>query len=164
MDAPFYLGAKHAIIVRNMSMRTKTTLFLFTCLCIYFLLPLEVFSQKKEEPVPPPESKKLTLVQAGMYEGIKENRPNNEAIVFSISLGRLYCFTEFDPVPEKTIIYHKWFRRDKLSTKVRLSAKPPRWSTFSRIRLREADKGPWRVEITDQEGHVFQTLRFSITD
>ncbi len=164
MGAPFYLGAKNAMIVEQMSMRTKTTLLLLTFLCIYFSLPSEIFSQKKEESVSPPESKKLTLVQAGMCEGIKDNGPNNEAIVFSITLGRVYCFTEFDPVPEKTIIYHKWFRRDKLSTKARLSVKPPRWSTFSRIRLREADKGPWRVEITDQKGHVFKTLRFSITD
>jgi hypothetical protein len=30
--------------------------------------------------------------------------------------------------------------------------------------LRETDKGPWRVEISDQNGRVFSTLRFSITD
>ena len=30
--------------------------------------------------------------------------------------------------------------------------------------LREADRGTWRVEITDKEGNIFKILRFSITD
>jgi len=38
------------------------------------------------------------------------------------------------------------------------------WSTYSQIQLRETDKGPWRVEISDQNGKVFDVLRFSITD
>ncbi|MBW1746394.1 MAG: DUF2914 domain-containing protein, partial [Deltaproteobacteria bacterium] len=35
---------------------------------------------------------------------------------------------------------------------------------FSSIQFREADKGLWRVEITDPEGNIFHVLRFSITD
>jgi hypothetical protein len=45
-----------------------------------------------------------------------------------------------------------------------LTLKPPRWSTFSSIQLREADKGPWRVEIVDEKDRLHKTLRFSITD
>jgi hypothetical protein len=51
-----------------------------------------------------------------------------------------------------------------LSTQVRLRLHPPNWATFSTIQLREADKGPWRVEVTDQDGRIFTILRFSITD
>jgi hypothetical protein len=32
------------------------------------------------------------------------------------------------------------------------------------MHLRKNDKGPWRVEITDEQGNIFQILRFSITD
>jgi hypothetical protein len=46
----------------------------------------------------------------------------------------------------------------------RLILKPPRWASVSSIKLREADKGPWRVEIRDAEGRLLATLRFSITD
>jgi hypothetical protein len=53
---------------------------------------------------------------------------------------------------------------DKLSTKKKLVLKPPRWSTFSSIQLREADKGPWRVEITDDDENILRILRFSIVD
>jgi hypothetical protein len=80
------------------------------------------------------------------------------------SLERVSCFTSFDPVPEKTFVHHNWYYKDKLSTRIKLSLQPPRWSTFSSIQLREADKGPWRIEIADEKGDIFRVLRFSITD
>jgi len=99
-----------------------------------------------------------------MCESIKDYSPINTAIIFSIEIGKISCFTSFDPVPKEMNIYQKWFHMDKLSTKKKLILKPPRWSTFSSIQLREADKGPWRVEITDNEENILKTLRFSIVD
>lgn len=110
------------------------------------------------------ENEKLTLVRAAMCEGIENGQPVNETVVFSIEKEKAVCFTEFNPVPEKTHIYHRWYRRHRLSAKIRLRADPPRWSTFSRIQFRDGDKGPWRVEITDAEGRILKTLRFSITE
>lgn len=145
-------------------MRCKLSIFLFVLLCIDFFLSSQALAQNNGNPLPPSVSKKLTLVQAAMCEGIKEYIPQNQAIVFSMTIGKVTCFTSFDPVPEQTFIYHNWFFRDKLSTRIKLSLQPPRWSTFSSIQLREADKGPWRVEVIDQEGNVLDILRFSITD
>ena len=121
-------------------------------------------SQETKNASTPSTPKKLTLVEATMCEKIDGLSPVNPAIVFSISLGRVSCFTSFDPVPEDTYVFHTWFFKDKLSTRIKLSLQPPRWSTFSSIQLREADQGPWRVEITDREGNLLRQLRFSITD
>ena len=63
-----------------------------------------------------------------------------------------------------TATLHKWYRRGELITTKRLTLKPPRWSTYSSIQLREADKGPWRVEIWDDYNHLLDTLRFSVTE
>ena len=123
----------------------------------------QAFAQKKDSPTKG-KIKKLTLVQAAMCEGLRDNNPKNRAIVFPITIGRVHCFTSFDPVPRKTVIYHKWYFRDKLRARVKLSLKAPRWKTFSRIGLRNGEKGPWRVEITDGEGNIFRILRFSVTD
>ena len=109
-------------------------------------------------------SDKLTLVRAVMCESIQEYAPANPAVVFSIELGRVSCFTEFDPVPEKTYIQHKWYQNDRLITEKRLTINPPRWSSFTSVQLRESDKGPWRVEVTDENDNLMRTLRFSITD
>ena len=113
---------------------------------------------------PPPKAPQLTLVGAAMCESIREYEPYNRSVVFSISRGKVSCFTSFDPVPAKGFIYHNWYFRDVLSTKKRLTLKPPRWATLSSIQLRQADKGPWRVEVTDKRGRVFKVLRFSVID
>lgn len=104
------------------------------------------------------------LGHATMCERVDNLAPTKAGLVFSVSAGQVCCFTSFDPVPQATLIYHRWYHRDELSTQTRLRVYPPKWSTYSVIQLRETDKGPWRVEITDQNGRVFNVLRFSIVD
>jgi hypothetical protein len=111
------------------------------------------------QPFEPP-----VLVRAEMCEAIERFLPVNQAVVFSISLGRVYCFTAFDPVHEETVIYHRWYRQDRLISNARLVLNPPKWGSFSSIQLRSADKGPWRVEIVDNLENLIKTLRFSISD
>lgn len=111
-----------------------------------------------------PSAKRLTLVKAVMCENIQSYEPVHPAVVFSIELGRVSCYTEFDPVPKQTFIHHKWYRNDILITDKRLTINPPSWASFTSVQLRDADKGPWRVVITDEQDNPMQTLRFSITD
>jgi hypothetical protein len=111
-----------------------------------------------------PTFEKLTLVRAVMCEAIHDYAPAYPAVIFSIRLGRVSCFTEFDPVPKQTYIHHKWYHKDSLITEKRLTINPPRWSSFTSVQLRDADKGPWRVEVIDENDHLMHTLRFSITD
>lgn len=108
--------------------------------------------------------KELAVTQAVMCEEIKGYEPHNKAAVFSISAGKVYCFTAFNPVPRNMYVYHSWYRRDRLITTRRLSLKTPEWSVFSTIQLRQADKGPWRVEVKDHNGGIIKTIKFSITE
>jgi hypothetical protein len=143
-------------------MKLKYILIVILCLNLFF--PQLLFAQNPRHPESRASQKKLTLDRAVMCEDIKDFAPHNPAVVFSIKIGKVCCYTSFDPVPKKTFIYHKWFHRDSLSTNKRLYLQPPRWATFSTIQLRETDKGPWRVEISDQNGKLLYILRFSITD
>jgi len=126
---------------------------------LMFVVPSNVWAQNVSAHPDEP-----TLVRAAMCESIEKFEPINHAVVFSIDIGRLSCFTEFDPVPKQTVIYHQWYHRRVLISKKQLTINPPRWSTFSSMQLRETDKGPWRIDITDVNGNIFRTLRFSITD
>ncbi len=117
-------------------------------------------SESSLSPKPP----QLTLVRAVMCEGLDELEPVNETIIFSVAHGSVFCFTTFDPVPEKTVIYHHWFKRDQPEKDIKLTLKTPKWSSFSKISIRNVDVGPWRVEILDSEGKILQTLRFSVTE
>jgi len=122
-----------------------------------------------EEPAAAPPAvesapQKLALSLATMCEKVENLAPVRRGVVFSVSAGQVCCFTSFDPVPQPTVIYHRWYHRDELSTQTRLRLYPPKWATYSVIQLRETDKGPWRVEVTDQNGQVFEVIRFSIGD
>ncbi len=113
---------------------------------------------------PEQQAQRPTLVQAAICEKVENLNPVVQSVAFPVSAGQVCCFTSFDPVPQGTVIYHRWFHRDELSTQIRLRIYPPKWSTYSVIQLRETDKGPWRVEIADQNGAILEVLRFSITD
>jgi hypothetical protein len=118
-----------------------------------------------ESASPPPEKPpQLTLVKAVMCEGLEELEPVNQSIIFSVSHGSVFCFTAFDPVPEKTVIYHHWIKRDQPEKEIKLTLKTPRWSSFSKISIRSMDVGPWRVEILDSDSKILKTLRFSVTE
>ena len=112
----------------------------------------------------PTAADQLHLSEAVICEGLENFKPINASVVFSVRIGSVMCFTEFDRVPRETSIFHDWIRQDKLIFRKKLVLKPPNWSSVSSIQLREADKGPWRVEIRDADENLLRTLRFSITD
>ncbi len=110
------------------------------------------------------EPSQLQLFQALMAEDIFSNAPRNPTAVFSVEQKKAICYTSFNQVPQKLIIYHNWYHRDVPSAKIRLTLKPPSWSTYSSIELNQSDIGPWRVEITDESGNIIEVLRFSVTE
>ena len=146
------------------SMR-KRALSIFLLLCgISVFLPPAGSAQQDETSTPGESSRTLNLSQAVMCEDIFANSPRNQTVVFSVAREKAVCFTSFDKVSAKTFIYHNWFYKDIPSARIRLALQPPRWSTFSSIQIRKTDIGPWRVEVTDENGQVLRVLRFSITD
>ena len=137
---------------------------LLFALILGFLCPESAIAQSGDTGVSETSIGKILLVQAVMCEDMRELVPRNSTTVFSIERRKAICFTSFDPVTEKTIVYHQWFHRDQNSAKMKLTLNPPRWSAYSSIQLRAEDIGPWRVEITDTQGHILDILRFSITE
>ena len=144
----------------------KCKFFIFFLLLTYLALSSSSRTCAQEQegaaPVEPPQE--LALVQAAMCEGLRSLVPLNEAVAFSIEREEVFCFLDFDPVPEKTSIRISWFWKDERRRNPKFTLYPPRWSTLDSMQLRDADKGPWRVEVKDAEGNILRTLRFSITD
>jgi hypothetical protein len=136
-------------------MKSRTLRLLFIALGLIFIYPFSAGSQSSDP---------IALVQAVLCEDIQEFVPQNRTTVFSIERRTAFCFTAFDPVPQKAVIYHHWFHRDIPRARIKLTLKPPRWSSYSSIQLRAEDIGPWRVEITDDQGNIFHILRFSVTE
>jgi hypothetical protein len=145
-------------------MKRKCLLLLLLVFCLIGWMSGVIAAQETVVPPAQEKEKGLTLVEADICEKMDGATPVNGAVVFSSSLDKIYCFTSFDPVPREMDIYQEWYRKDKLRAKVKLTLKPPRWSTFSSMRIRKSDAGPWRVDITDGAGRVLRTLRFSVTE
>jgi len=114
--------------------------------------------------VPGSSPNALAIAEAVVCKDIINSTPQGKSVVFSLRRGKVYCFTDFNHVPEETLIYHTWFLKDSSVSQVKLSLKPPRWSTYSSIILRGTDKGPWRVEVTDKHNNILKTVRFSVVD
>lgn len=145
-------------------MNRRTAIFSLALICLIFQAAAQpLFPALRALPAAAADSN-LTLASAVVCEGVKDLSPQYPAIVFSTTVGRASCFCVFDPVPQDTHIYHSWYYRDKLTTRIKLALKSPRWSTFSSIQLRESDVGPWRVEITNRSNLVIKVLRFSVTE
>jgi hypothetical protein len=137
---------------------------LFTFFILFLLISDNSLSQIRKTSSKAAEANGLKIAKSTMCEEVKDGQPFNEGFAFSSDLGKISCYTEFDPVPERTVIYHCWYFKDNLSTRRKFVLNPPKWSAFSQIQVRETEKGPWRVDITDDDGDVLQTLRFSVTD
>ena len=131
-------------------------------LTLAMLLVLPAAGWSQDAPASP--SAGPTLIRAVMCESIQKFTPVNQASVFSIDLGRVSCFSEFDQVAKQTVIHHKWYHRGSLVSAKQFTLNPPRWSSFSSMQLRDADKGPWQVDVTDENDKLLYTVRFSITD
>lgn len=145
-------------------MHQRNLPLLLIAVILSFLLPDSVTAQSGNTGASKTSTGKILLVQAVMCEDMLDLVPRNPTTVFSIERRKAICFTSFDPVTEKMIVYHQWFHRDQNSAKMKLTLNPPRWSAYSSIQLRAEDIGPWRVEITDAQGHILDILRFSITE
>lgn len=117
-----------------------------------------------KEAAPAGPADRLLVVRAQICEEMSNLQPVNPTAVFSVAKDKAFCFAEIDGIVISTEIYHNWIRRDNHVAGIKLIVKPPRWSTVSSISLRETDKGPWRVEITDMDGNILKTLRFSVVD
>ena len=155
---------KRQIYNYKISMKIRT--FIISFLGLYFFSTAPLFAQTQSDPNGTKEKPVvgIKLVKALMSEELHDRVPQNLTTVFSIERRKAICYTAFDPVPEKTDIYHHWFHRDRPSAKIKLTLKPPRWSSYSSIQFRAQDIGPWRVEISDSNGRIFRILRFSITE
>jgi len=139
--------------------------FRIAALLIVFLMPSITTGQPSDAgQLTAPQSAGLELGESTVCENVQNGIPVQAAVAFSVSLKRVYCYTGFKTVLEKSFAYHNWYLRENLRASVKLTVRPPRWSTYSSIQLRDSDKGPWRIEITDEVGNILKTLRFSVID
>jgi len=92
---------------------------------------------------------------------IDSGRPVGRSVVFPSAQGTLYCYSDFVHVAAAEQITHRWFYRDREVAQFKLTIQPPRWSSYSSLKLPAGSAGPWRVDVTGPDGIHYGTARFS---
>lgn len=90
---------------------------------------------------------------------IENNSCEGASTVFSVSVGKLYGFSQVVNVSDRLV--HVWFYRDREVGRYPMAApKAARWKCFSNVTVARNMLGPWRLEARDSSGKVLASFNF----
>jgi hypothetical protein len=147
-------------MTRTSARRWKTVRGITLCVAAMLVLGATP-ARSAEQPGAEAGSTKAGAVY--VCDSMTSGKPQGRSIVFPAAQGTLYCYSDFARVDEPEQITHVWFFRDREVAQFRLTIHPPRWSSYSSLKI-PPERGPWRVEVIDQNGELYGVARFSIVD
>lgn len=107
-------------------------------------------------------SQTLHVQDAVIATSVENLSPQGSSESFPSDVGKLYAFTRIVGAEGEVMIRHRWFRGDQLMAEVRLQVQSANWRTYSRKSILPEWAGPWKVEVTDADGSIIETLEFTI--
>ena len=105
----------------------------------------------------------LSVESASICTGVANREAVDAGTSFSVSVGKLYCFSKIADIQEPTEIVHVWYYGETERTRLSLSVNPPAWRTYSSKIIQAHEVGSWRVEILDASGNLLETAKFELT-
>jgi hypothetical protein len=107
---------------------------------------------------------KMVVTDTKVCKKIKNNSPLYTGVRFSTDIGRIHCYSSINNNSGKAnTIYHVWYMNGELIAKVRIRvAKGEGVSSFSHRDISDPDKGTWKVEITDSDKKILDTIIFEL--
>jgi len=105
----------------------------------------------------------LSVESASIGTGVANREAVDAGTSFSVSVGKLYCFSKIADIQEPTEIVHVWYYGETERTRLSLSVNPPAWRTYSSKIIQAHEVGSWRVEILDASGNLLDTAKFELT-
>ena len=111
-----------------------------------------------------PFVEKLVVIQTIACKKVKNNQPLYPGRRFPTDIGRVYCHTLFNNNSGKhSDIYHIWYMNGSLKAKVRIRVRDGKEiPAFSHREIKNNDKGTWKVEITDSDKKILDTVIFEV--
>jgi len=107
---------------------------------------------------------KMVVTDTKICKKVKNNSPLYTGVRFSTDIGKIYCYSSINNNSGKAnTIYHVWYMNGELIAKVRIRvAKGEGVSSFSHRDIGDTDKGTWKVEITDSDKKILDTIIFEL--
>ncbi len=108
------------------------------------------------------EESALKVAEAVTATSVENLVPQGVSNTFPPTVGKVYAFTRITGATRETVIWHLWFYGDKLMAEVSLPVKSANWRTYSSKRIVPGWTGEWRVDVTNEDGLLLETLYFTI--
>ncbi len=108
-------------------------------------------------------AQQVSVEGATICTGVADREAVDPGTSFSVSVGRLYCYSKIAGIQESTDIVHVWYFGEVERARVSLGVNPPAWRTYSSKIIQAHEIGSWRVEIFDAAGNLLETLKFETT-
>jgi len=113
-------------------------------------------------PAPPATTSSLTVSEAAIATSVESLTPQGASDSFESNVGKLYAFTKITGAEGETSVKHLWFQGDHLVAEVELPVKAASWRTYSSKTITPDMVGPWKVDVTAQDGTVLKSIPFII--
>ncbi|CAB1057340.1 hypothetical protein D1BOALGB6SA_2079 [Olavius sp. associated proteobacterium Delta 1] len=105
----------------------------------------------------------LNVATAVICKTIADRQAVEPGTSFSVSVGRLYCYSKITDIQSSTKIIHVWYFGDTERARVSLAVNPPSWRTYSSKIIQAHEIGKWHVKILDASGNLLKDVEFEIT-
>ncbi len=95
---------------------------------------------------------------------VKNNQPLYPGKRFPTDIGRVFCHSLLDNNTGKyNDIYHIWYMNGNLKSKVRIRVREGKEiPAVSHREVKNSDKGTWKIEITDSDKKILDTVIFEV--
>ena len=135
---------------------------------------IEVKSEEKpiqKEDVRSPETENVQLssntieiLNSKVCKKVKNNQPLYPGKRFPSDIGKVYCHSLLNNHTGKyKDIYHVWYMNGSLKAKVRIRVREGgEIPAVSQRQVAKSDKGTWRIEITDSDKKILDTVIFEV--
>ena len=106
----------------------------------------------------------IVVLESKMCQKVKNNQPINPGSQFSIDIGKVFCHSLLNNNSGKhRDIYHIWYLNGDLKAKVRIRVRSGKEiPAISHREFGNSDKGRWRIEITDGDKKILDTIIFEL--
>lgn len=95
---------------------------------------------------------------------ISNNIPINPGSKFSTDIGEVYSHSLLEDNSDKSAtIYHNWYLNGEMKAKFRIRVRDGKdIPAVSHREVATSDKGTWKVEITDGDKKILDTIIFEL--
>lgn len=106
----------------------------------------------------------VEVIDSKICKKVKNNQPIGPGRKFSTGIGRVYCHSLLNNNTGKyNDIYHIWYMNGELKAKVRIRVRDgEEIPAVSHREVKPSDTGLWKVEITDNDKKILDTIVFEV--